>query len=490
MIADYVNDQIDVVGRAFLGLTPRLRPLPRPQVRPDLHRGLLRPGRHLLQHPPDPRPGARQHAARPRAAAAARRAGEAPGARRGRQAATGRAGATASRCGRPGIHRASETPRHRADGALSRRGLRISESRRRARRSSRWASWRGGTSSTRACWPRGSTFSAGSRSRHRPAVHPTLRDAAAGKLAGPALERAAGELQQVARGPGDASGGEAARTPEEQSLADACVLRFRADDPHLSTDSDGRVTLWPNRSGLPSDARPAAAGTTAPSRRPPRSTAIPRPVLRFDGHALLEAPRTVPPTGSLFVVFQAAKTASGGSACSAGKIPTSASTGLASCPIRAARCTRSCATTASRAISSMRDRRRDSKSSASPGVRTARPCIATARRPARRRASRPFPPTRRSRPCIWAGRAPGAVPVPRGRRGDPRLQPATRRRRTQAGRGRVAPTWFEPADPNAAERPRSPTCTTNCSPPGARSGCRRTRGKRACLPRTDRGWTT
>ena len=66
MIADYVNDQIDVVGRAFLGLIGRLRPLPRPQVRPDLHRGLLRPGRHLLQHParsPAPCPATRRWSA-------------------------------------------------------------------------------------------------------------------------------------------------------------------------------------------------------------------------------------------------------------------------------------------------------------------------------------------------------------------------------------------------------------------------------------------
>ena len=62
------------------GPHPRLRPLPRPQVRPDLHRGLLRPGRHLLQHPAHPRPRARQHAARPRAAPARR-----PNSRRSRR---------------------------------------------------------------------------------------------------------------------------------------------------------------------------------------------------------------------------------------------------------------------------------------------------------------------------------------------------------------------------------------------------------------------
>ena len=47
---DIVDEQIDATGQAFLGLTGRLRPLPRPQVRPDPAARLLRPGRHLPQH--------------------------------------------------------------------------------------------------------------------------------------------------------------------------------------------------------------------------------------------------------------------------------------------------------------------------------------------------------------------------------------------------------------------------------------------------------
>ena len=39
-----IDNQIDVLSKTFLGLTRRLRPLPRPQVRPDHHRRLLRPG--------------------------------------------------------------------------------------------------------------------------------------------------------------------------------------------------------------------------------------------------------------------------------------------------------------------------------------------------------------------------------------------------------------------------------------------------------------
>ena len=139
-------------------------------------------------------------------------------------------------------------------------------------------------------------------------LHPTLRDAANGKLAGPALARAADELQHSLAALSTRQVAESARTPEEASLANACVLRFRADDPHLLTDSDSRVLLWPNRSGLPSDARPAGPGT-GPVKTTATINGHTKAVLRFDGHSLLESPRTVPPNGSLFVVFQVAKTA-------------------------------------------------------------------------------------------------------------------------------------------------------------------------------------
>ena len=39
--ADRFDNRIDVFGKTFLGLTVALRPLPRPQVRRDLHQGLL-----------------------------------------------------------------------------------------------------------------------------------------------------------------------------------------------------------------------------------------------------------------------------------------------------------------------------------------------------------------------------------------------------------------------------------------------------------------
>ena len=47
---DLVDEQIDATDAGVPRPDGRLRPLPRPQVRPDPAEGLLRPGRHLPQH--------------------------------------------------------------------------------------------------------------------------------------------------------------------------------------------------------------------------------------------------------------------------------------------------------------------------------------------------------------------------------------------------------------------------------------------------------
>jgi cytochrome c553 len=137
-----------------------------------------------------------------------------------------------------------------------------------------------------------------------------LRDAAAGELAGAALEAAAGKLEQSLAVQAKARDDEVAKGGNEQALA-AALLRFRADDPQLLTDAASHVTLWPNRFDLPGDAAPPT-----PGGGPLKTDAIidgrRKAVLRFDGNALLEAPRRAPPAGSLFVVFQTAANAGAG----------------------------------------------------------------------------------------------------------------------------------------------------------------------------------
>ena len=113
------------------------------------------------------------------------------------------------------------------------------------------------------------------RSRRRAVTRPcaTRRP---GSWSGPALTRGAAELQQALAAL--AARREAAPPGRPRTdLAGACVLRFRADDPYLR-----------HRSGFPGHAlaesfraagrRPAAdRRRSAPSRRPPRSTAGPGP---------------------------------------------------------------------------------------------------------------------------------------------------------------------------------------------------------------------
>ena len=62
---DNVDEQIDTVSRSVLAPDGELRPLPRPQVRPDPDDRLLRPGRHLPQHRPLRRPAEQDGRRRP-----------------------------------------------------------------------------------------------------------------------------------------------------------------------------------------------------------------------------------------------------------------------------------------------------------------------------------------------------------------------------------------------------------------------------------------
>ncbi len=134
--------------------------------------------------------------------------------------------------------------------------------------------------------------------------HPLLQDAASGKLTGNDLAFAAEELRF-----GLSQRQQTAVAPERHALAHSLLIRFRADDPYLLTDAGGRVTLWPNRAGLPSDARPLAP-RGGPIKAEADVKGQIRTVLRFDGQSLLAAPRSTPATGSLFVVYRTAENGS------------------------------------------------------------------------------------------------------------------------------------------------------------------------------------
>ena len=105
---------------------------------------------------------------------------------------------------------------------------------------------------------------------------------------------------------------EARRTDPDHRASPADELfRFRADDPGIVVDSAGRVVRWPDRDGLADDAIPVldragpSVGTAVIGGRE-------RPVVRFDGRALLAAGREVPAVGALTVLFRPADDAEPG----------------------------------------------------------------------------------------------------------------------------------------------------------------------------------
>lgn len=98
--------------------------------------------------------------------------------------------------------------------------------------------------------------------------------------------------------------------PVVKFLTESQMLQFRADDRCITTDADGRIVLWPDRAAIADE---AVSVTDAPS---PRMATTPigttsRPVIRFDGSAMLQVRRTVPATGSLFAVFRPEPNAAG-----------------------------------------------------------------------------------------------------------------------------------------------------------------------------------
>ncbi len=93
------------------------------------------------------------------------------------------------------------------------------------------------------------------------------------------------------------------RDAAAKSLSESVLLSFRADDRRIIANDARQVTFWPNR-GYGS-----LSATPVPDVGPPAASTLmvygqPRAVLHFSGKDLLQATETVPATGSLFVVFR------------------------------------------------------------------------------------------------------------------------------------------------------------------------------------------
>jgi len=116
-------------------------------------------------------------------------------------------------------------------------------------------------------------------------------------------ERLGQELEQNLSGTLAQRQALAAKDPSNQALTDEAFLTFRADDRRVMTNEAGQVTLWPDRAGTVEDASPVA-DAQGPLLASAMVHGHTRPVVRFQGHELLQAPRSVPPIGSLFVVFR------------------------------------------------------------------------------------------------------------------------------------------------------------------------------------------
>ena len=104
---------------------------------------------------------------------------------------------------------------------------------------------------------------------------------------------------------------EGARTATAAEARTTELVRFTADDPAIDVDPAGRVIAWPDRDGLADDALPVA-DTAAPLVCQAMIGGRERPMIRFDGRAILAAAHEVPAVGSLTALFRAADDAQPG----------------------------------------------------------------------------------------------------------------------------------------------------------------------------------
>ncbi|MDB5345108.1 MAG: Protein of unknown function (DUF1553)/Protein of unknown function (DUF1549)/Planctomycete [Schlesneria sp.] len=87
------------------------------------------------------------------------------------------------------------------------------------------------------------------------------------------------------------------------SRVESAALHFRADDRRVVTNDAHKVTLWPNRGRLLQNAKPAAE-VASPLLTTTLVDQHARSVLRFSGKELLQVAGMVPEVGTLFVVFR------------------------------------------------------------------------------------------------------------------------------------------------------------------------------------------
>jgi hypothetical protein len=101
-----------------------------------------------------------------------------------------------------------------------------------------------------------------------------------------------------------------ANDPISQALADSEIARLRADDPFIEADENQHVKRWPSRTAIAEDA--ASTGKPpGPKLEAADIEGTPRRVLHYDGNAALRLPLGMPVAGTLVAYFRPAPNAQG-----------------------------------------------------------------------------------------------------------------------------------------------------------------------------------
>lgn len=96
-------------------------------------------------------------------------------------------------------------------------------------------------------------------------------------------------------------------SPTRKTLVESELFELHADDSHLMTDSDGRLTEWLNRAGRSLQHAIPVPKTDTPQKAVAMINGRSRTVLRFSGKELLQVSGNVPAVGTLFLVYKIAE---------------------------------------------------------------------------------------------------------------------------------------------------------------------------------------